>query len=103
MDLQVQQRTDGDFILLLISGDLTLKTAWESPLADSVRNAIQAGHIRFVLDLGGVKSVDSMGIGQLVQALAAVRKRGGVMRLANLTRRVTEVLVLTNLLTVFDE
>ena len=103
MDLKVQERTDGDFVLLLISGDLTLKTAWESPLTDSVKNAIQAGHIRFVLDLGGVKSVDSMGIGQLVQALAAVRKRGGVMRLANLTRRVTDVLVLTNLLTVFDE
>ena len=29
--------------------------------------------------------------------------RRGVMRLANLTRRVTDVLVLTNLLTVFDE
>jgi anti-sigma B factor antagonist len=100
--MDLEQRTDGDIIVLLVSGDLTLKNAWGSPLADSVRSAIQLGHARFVIDLGGVKNVDSMGIGQLVQALAAVRKSGGVMRLTNVTRRVNEVLVLTNLLTVFD-
>ena len=60
--MDLEQRTDGDIIVLLVSGDLTLKNAWGSPLADSVRSAIQLGHARFVIDLGGVKNVDSMGI-----------------------------------------
>ena len=47
--MDLEQRTDGDVIVLLVSGDLTLKNAWGSPLADSVRSALQLGHARFVL------------------------------------------------------
>jgi anti-sigma B factor antagonist len=102
--MELEQRIDGDVVVLVVSGELTFKGgSWGTPLTDSVRRALEAGHVHFAVDLGGVKYVDSMGIGQLVQALAAVRKRGGVMRLTNLTRRVTEILALTNLQTVFDQ
>jgi anti-sigma B factor antagonist len=102
--MELVQRLDGDVVVLVVSGDLTFKGgAWGTPLTDSVRRALEDGHVNFAVDLGGVKYVDSMGIGQLVQALAAVRKRSGVMRLTNLTRRVTQILELTNLQTVFDQ
>ena len=102
--MELVQRIDGDVVVLSVSGEVTFKGgAPGRPLTDAVRSALEAGHIHFVVDLGGVTYVDSMGIGQLVQALAAVRKRGGVMRLTNLTRRVTEILALTNLLTVFND
>jgi anti-sigma B factor antagonist len=101
--MEIVQRLDGDVVVLSVSGEVTFKGgAWGTPLTDTVRRALEAGHVRFVVDLGAVTYVDSFGIGQLVQALAAVRKRGGAMRLTKLTRRVTEILALTNLLTVFD-
>jgi anti-sigma B factor antagonist len=101
--MEVVQRIDGDVVVVSISGEVTFKGGgWGTPLTDTVRSALEAGHVRFVVDLGAVTYVDSFGIGQLVQALAAVRKRGGVMRLTNLTKKVTDILALTNLLTVFD-
>jgi anti-sigma B factor antagonist len=101
--MQVAQRLDGDAVVLSVSGEVTFKGGgWGTPLTDAVRRALDAGHVSFVVDLGGVTYVDSFGIGQLVQALAAVRKRGGTMGLANLTKKVTDILALTNLLTVFD-
>jgi anti-sigma B factor antagonist len=46
--------------------------------------------------------VDSAGLGELVQCCAAVRTRGGVLKLLNVTRRLSDLLVVTKLLTVFD-
>jgi anti-sigma B factor antagonist len=45
--------------------------------------------------------VDSAGLGELVQCCAAVRTRGGALKLLNVTRRLSDLLV-TKLLTVFD-
>ena len=42
------------------------------------------------------------GSGDLVQAYAAVRNRGGVIKLLDVTKRLNDLLVVTRLVTVFD-
>jgi anti-sigma B factor antagonist len=97
-----QRRAVGGVIVLSIQGDITMNGSGTAGVADYVRQALQAGHDRLVLDLGHVRYVDSTGLGELVQAQSAVRNRGGVMKLLNVTKGLKDLLVVTKLLTVFD-
>jgi anti-anti-sigma regulatory factor len=49
-----------------------------------------------------VRSVDLAGLGALVEAYSAMREGGGEMRLASLTKRIHDLVVITRLLTVFN-
>jgi anti-sigma B factor antagonist len=100
--MNIEQRTVGNVVVLSIRGDITMNDDGAIRLADRVRSEVQQGHRWLVLDLGRVRYVDSAGLGDMVQALAAVRNRGGAMKLLNVTRRLNDLLVVTKLLTVFD-
>lgn len=100
--MKMEQRTVDEVVVLSIVGDIAMNGAGASLLADRVRSLLQDGHDRMVLDLGHVRYVDSAGLGELVHAFSAVRNRGGAIKLLNITRRLTDLLVVTRLLTMFD-
>ena len=100
--MKMEQRTVDEVVVLSIVGDIAMNGAGASLLADRVRSLLQDGHDRLVLDLGHVRYVDSAGLGELVHAFSAVRNRGGAIKLLNITRRLSDLLVVTRLLTVFD-
>jgi anti-sigma B factor antagonist len=100
--MTIEQRTVGDVVVLSITGDIAMNGSGASQLADEVRSVLLDGHNRLVLDLSHVRYVDSGGLGEIVHALSDVRKRGGAMKLLNVTKRLNDLLVVTRLLTVFD-
>jgi anti-sigma B factor antagonist len=55
-----------------------------------------------VLNLGEVHYVDSSGVGELVKAHTTIRNQGGQLKLANLNKRIHDLLELTRLSSVFD-
>ena len=57
---------------------------------------------RIVLNLGDVSYIDSGGIGTLVSLFTSARNAGGDIKLANLTKRVGDLLQITKLITVFE-
>ncbi|MCU1301127.1 MAG: anti-anti-sigma factor [Candidatus Sulfotelmatobacter sp.] len=72
-----------------------------SLLRDSVKKAISENN-RIVLNLGEVNYIDSGGLGTLVALRTTAQNAGGTIKLANLTKRVGDLLQVTKLLTVFD-
>ena len=54
-----------------------------------------------VLDLGGLKAINSTGLGVLVTALTSLRKRSGDMLLARLSEKVYALMMITHLVRVF--
>jgi anti-sigma B factor antagonist len=66
-------------------------------LRDSVAAAIASGARHVVLDLADLARVDSTGIGELVGAYAAARKRGASLALARLSPGVAGVLAASRL------
>lgn len=99
--MQIEERTIGDIVILSLSGDVVLGEASTS-LATRVRHVLGQSRRRIVLDLTHVRYVDSAGLGDIVAAFAAAKNRGGWLRLVGVTRRLSDLLVLTKLLTVFD-
>lgn len=101
MQMQIHTRNVGDVTLLDLKGRLTLNEG-TTQLKDALDGLMAAGTKRIVLNLQEVAYVDSGGLGELVRSLAAVGRHGGTLKLINLTAKITDLLVITKLLTVFD-
>jgi anti-sigma B factor antagonist len=100
--MKIEHRMAGDVWVLAVEGDITMEGSAAIRLSDKVRSALMEGRDRILLDLGRVRYVDSSGLGELIETYAAVRNRGGQLKLVNVGKRVNDLLVMTKLLTVFD-
>ncbi len=58
-------------------------------------------HSRIVLDLSGLTQMDSLGLGALVRLYLSARSHGSNLELTKLGQKVRELLILTNLISVF--
>jgi anti-sigma B factor antagonist len=72
-----------------------------SLLRDTVKKVL-SDYKRIVLNLGEVDYIDSGGLGILVELRTSAQHAGGTIKLASLTKRVSDLLQITKLLTVFD-
>jgi anti-sigma B factor antagonist len=100
--MQIDQKVSGDVVVIKVTGDITLNQGGDVLLKDKIQSLLQQGHRKLVLDLGGVSYVDSAGLGQLVQIHSTARSNGGSLRIANVTKKLKDLLVVTKLVTVFD-
>jgi len=60
-------------------------------------------HKRIILDLTDLTSVDSMGLGALVRLYVSAKSSGSCIELINLGKQVSELLGITNLLSLFGD
>jgi anti-sigma B factor antagonist len=100
--MQIEQRIVGNVAIVKVTGDITLNRGGDVLLKDKVLSLLQQGYKNLLIDLSGVSYVDSAGLGELVQAYATTRNRGGSLKLLSITKRLRDLLVMTKLLTVFD-
>jgi anti-anti-sigma factor len=91
----------GDVTVLHLNGRLVLEDG-DSVFRDAVNDVVAENRINLVVNLAEVTAIDSAGIGVLVGRFLSVRRRGGDMKLANLTARSHRVMTITQLLDVFD-
>jgi anti-sigma B factor antagonist len=99
--LYMTVREVGPVIILDVSGRIALGEG-SALLRKTIRDLLEAGQTKILLNLGDVNYIDSSGIGELVSAFTAVRNRNGELKLLNLTKKVHDLLQITKLFTVFD-
>lgn len=99
--MTIETRTVKDVTILDIHGKITIGEG-SAEIRKRVRDLLQAGHKKILLNLGDVSYVDSSGIGELVSSFTTVTNQGGELKLLSLTRKLRELLAITKLLTVFD-
>jgi len=99
--MQTVTRQVGSVIVLDVSGRITLGEG-NVMLREIVRDLAAQGNSDIVLNLGEVVYIDSSGIGELVKAHTTIRNKGGRLKLANLNKRVHDLLEMTRLASVFD-
>lgn len=100
-ELEVKERQAGDVTILDLSGSVRMGEGAVS-LRNAIRGLVEQGKKKILLNLGGVKNVDSSGIGELIANYATISRGGGQLKLLNLTDKIQNLLVITKLLTVFD-
>jgi anti-sigma B factor antagonist len=99
--MQIEERSVGDVVLLDLKGKITLGEGDEL-LKDKVNSLVNQGHKKIVLNLADVPYIDSAGLGEVVRTYTTVSRQGGSLKLLNLTKRITDLLSITKLLTVFE-
>ena len=100
-ELEVKERQAGDVTILDLSGSVRMGEGAVS-LRNAIRGLVEQGKNKILLNLGGVKNVDSSGIGELIANYTTISREDGQLKLLNLTEKIQNLLVITKLLTVFD-
>ncbi len=74
----------------------------DEALKDKINSLILQNRKRILLNLEDVPYIDSAGLGEIVRTYTTVSRQGGQLKLVNLTKRITDLLSITKLLTVFE-
>ena len=99
--LNINQRQAGDVAILDLTGEVRIGDS-ATALRSSIRDLVSAGNKKILLNLAGVRYIDSSGIGELIANYTTVGRGNGQLKLLSLTDKVQDLLVITKLLTVFD-
>jgi anti-sigma B factor antagonist len=98
--MKITAEAAGDVVLLSLKGNLL-----GGPDADAFYNEVKShldkGSLQFVLDLSGVKLMNSSGLGILIKALKPTREAGGDFHLASVSEKIDSLFMITKLYQVF--
>lgn len=98
---EITQRTRGDVAVVSIRGDITPGQI-EGVLSSRMLDLVDEGYRKLVLDLEGLPSIDSIGLGEIVRSFTSVTRKGAKMKLAAVPKRIVDLLRVTRLILAFD-
>src|SRR5690606_34434997 len=99
MDVSVTSKQVGERMVVEVSGEIDVSTA--PMLREGIGDLVAEGHTEIVVDLRGIRFMDSTGLGVLVGALKKVRSLGGNLELVIDQDNVLKVFKVTGLTRVF--
>ena len=80
--------------ITLGGGDVTMR--------DRIKELLGQDKKKIVIDLGEVSFMDSTGLGELVAAYTTARHQQATLKLAHLTKKIKDLLSITQLAAVFE-
>ena len=99
--MHIDERRVGDVVILDLKGKVTLGEG-DEVLKDKINSLMNQSNKKLVLNLADVPYIDSAGLGEIVRTFTTVSRQGGNLKLLNLTKRISDLLAITKLLTVFE-
>jgi anti-sigma B factor antagonist len=99
--MKSSSRSVGNVEIIKLDGKITIGSG-DSQLREVITNAMNSGKNNILLDMSGVSTIDSSGIGELVGSYTTVTNRGGKLKLLHLPAKLNELLHVTQLITVFE-
>ena len=97
---QAATRQAGNVTIVDLSGSITIPDG-TALLRKTIMDLAASGQKNLLLNLAQVTYMDSAGMGELVGAFTAVRKLGGDLKLTNPQARITHLLQMTKLSSLF--
>jgi anti-sigma B factor antagonist len=99
--LEIDVRTQDQVKIVKLRGKLNLGPALDRT-NDTMKDLLNAGDARLLLDLQELAMLDSSGIGLLVRYLTAAKQRGGSLKLLNPSKVAVQTLKLVRVLSLFE-
>jgi anti-sigma B factor antagonist len=99
--MKVSTRQRDGVTILDLKGKITIGVG-DVALRNAVQEAMNGGATKMVINLRDVTTIDSSGVGELVSAYTTATNRGAKLALVNLPAKVSDILYITQLITVFD-
>ena len=99
--MQITVREEEGVVILDLDGKLTIDDG-DVTLREEVRDQLDKGKKKLILNLKGVKTMDSSGLGELIRCKASANSADATIKLLHVEDKVQEVLEMTRLIGVFD-
>ena len=99
--MEILKREESGIMILSPTGKMTI-TNQATDIYTEVKELLQDGHSKIIVDMGKISFVDSSGLGQLIAIRSAVQNKKGTLVLAALTPNTEELMKITKLLSVFS-
>jgi anti-sigma B factor antagonist len=100
-NLNITERRSGKVMVVDLEGNIRLGEG-SAQFRQLIRQLVQNGEREILLNMAGIAYIDSSGLGEMVAGFTSLQKIKGKMKLLHLTKRVSELMMITKLLTVFD-
>ena len=97
----VTTRDSGDIRIVELHGKITIG-AGDLQMREGIHAALAAGAKKLIIDMKDVTTIDSSGVGELVGCYTTATHRGAKLKLMSLPPKISDVLTVTQLITVFD-
>jgi len=100
--MSLKETSQGDIVVISPGGNLRggEETA---AIHGRIKELVAAGTKKVVLDLGGVTWMNSLGIGMIMGSRATLVNAGGNIKLARSQKKIRDILVMMQLLSMFDD
>ena len=99
--MTVTERKVGDVVIVDVSGKM-VATDSAGRLKDKITSLLFQGEKKIIINLAEVGYVDSSGLGEMVASYGSAVREGAKLKLANAGNRITDLLVMTRLVTIFE-
>ena len=99
--MEIRQREAGPIALIELAGRLTINDQ-PGMLKDAVAAAVGDGSRHVLLDLSGVRYIDSTRLGEIIAAHITVSRQGGRLKLVGTPDRIVELLEIAGLGGIFE-
>lgn len=99
--MQFSERTVSGVTVLDLKGKIMIGVG-DVALREAVRKALDEGKTKILINMEGVTTMDSSGIGELVHSYTSTANRGGRLKLTKLPPKISDILHITQLITIFD-
>ena len=99
--MSIKEKIDKDVAILSASGNL-MGGPETTAVHDKVREIVGKGYKKLVIDLAGVKWINSSGLGVLMGSMTTMKNAQGEMKLANVSDRIQSLFMITKLITIFE-
>ncbi len=99
--MKIKEKIENNVAVLALHGKM-MGGPETTALHDHIRGLMKDGISKVVIDLGGVKWINSSGLGVLMAAMTTLKNTEGQMKLANVTEKVESLLMITQLIRIFE-
>jgi anti-sigma B factor antagonist len=99
--MKIGRHEEGSVTIIEPKGKITIGEG-DVLLREEITRLLGEEKKQLVLDLGGISYMDSAGVGELVSVYTSVKNRGGELKLSCLTKKIKDLLQITQLMTIFD-
>jgi anti-sigma B factor antagonist len=99
--LNITERQIDDVTVLVLAGQMIVDDG-DLLFGRWIRELLERGRVKIVVDLGGVTYIDSSSVGMLIGKLKNVRESGGDIRLLHVTTRGQRLFGMLKIRTLFE-
>jgi len=99
--MTITERKNGDVTILDVEGKILLGEG-DVQLKRKIDELIERKETKLLLNLANVPYMDSGGLGEIVRSYTTVKRASGELKLLNATKRISDLLTITKLITVFE-